>query len=125
MLNQQARELIQEAIDVLSVASISQSAIDNATNLIKTACESIKNEKEENKEDVNINEVPYISTYYIKPIVGVGEEAKLDFYITDYFHKEYLEDDYSETFTLTLRIEGREDKKFYNLKAGDHTISLG
>ena len=128
MLNQQARELIQEAIDVLSVASISQSAIDNATNLIKTACESIKNEKEENKEEdvnVNINEVPYISTYYIKPIVGVGEEAKLDFYITDYFHKEYLEDDYSETFTVTLRVEGREDKKFYNLKAGDHTISLG
>ena len=128
MLNQQARELIQEAIDVLSVASISQSAIDNATNLIKTACESIKNEKEESKEEdvnVNINEVPYISTYYIKPIVGVGEEAKLDFYITDYFHKEYLEDDYSETFTVTLRIEGREDKKFYNLKAGDHTISLG
>ena len=128
MLNQQARELIQEAIDVLSVASISQSAIDNATNLIKTACESIKNEKEENKEEdinVNINEVPYISTYYIKPIVEVGEEVKLDFYITDYFHKEYLEDDYSETFTVTLRIEGREDKKFYNLKAGDHTISLG
>ena len=124
MLNQQAKELIQEAIELLSVASISQSVIDNATNLIKTACESIKNEKEENV-NVNINEVPYISTYYIKPIVGIGEEAKLDFYITDYFHKEYLEDDYSETFTVTLRIEGREDKKFYNLKAGDHTISLG
>lgn len=124
MLNQQARELIQEAIELLSVAPVSQSAIDNATNLIKTACESIKNEKEEDV-NVNINEVPYISTYYIKPIVGVGEEAKLDFYITDYFHKEYLEDDYSETFTVTLRIEGREDKKFYNLKAGDHTISLG
>lgn len=124
MLNQQAKELIQEAIELLSVASISQSVIDNATNLIKTACESIKNEKEENV-NVNINEVPYISTYYIKPIVGIGEEAKLDFYITDYFHKEYLEDDYSETFTVTLRIEGREDKKLYNLKAGDHTISLG
>ena len=128
MLNQQAKELIREAIELLSVASISQTSIDNATNLIKMACESIKNEKEENKEEdvnVNINEVPYISTYYIKPIVEVGEEAKLDFYITDYFHKEYLEDDYSETFTVTLRIEGREDKKFYNLKAGDHTISLG
>lgn len=124
MLNQQAKELIQGAIELLSVAPISQSAIDNATNLIKTACESIKNEKEEDV-NVNINEVPYISTYYIKPIVGIGEEVKLDFYITDYFHKEYLEDDYSETFTVTLRVEGREDKKFYNLKAGDHTISLG
>ena len=52
MLNQQAKKLIQEAIELLSVASISQPVIDNATNLIKTACESIKNEKEENKEIV-------------------------------------------------------------------------
>ena len=108
MLNQQAKELIQEAIELLSVASISQSAIDNATNLIKTACESIKNEKEENKEEdvnVNINEVPYISTYYIKPIVEVGEEAKLDFYITDYFHKEYLEDEIKAVGDKTMNQE--------------------
>ena len=76
-------------------------------------------------EDLNINEVPYISTYYIKPIVKPNEEVFIDYYITDYWHKEYIEEDYSERFTVTVRIEGEKDKIFSNLKAGDHTVSLG
>ena len=75
--------------------------------------------------DLNLNEVPYISTYYIKPIVKPGEEVLIDYYITDYYYKEYLEDDYSLTFTVTVRIEGQKDKVYPNLKAGDHQVSLG
>ena len=71
------------------------------------------------------NEVPYISTYYIKPVVEVGEEVFIDYYITDYYYKEYLEEDYSENFTVTVRIEGKTDKVFRNMKAGDHQVSLG
>lgn len=71
------------------------------------------------------NEVPYISTYYIKPIVEPGEEVFIDYYITDYYYKEYLEEDYSENFTVTVRIEGQTDKVFRNMKAGDHQVSLG
>lgn len=92
--------------------------------------------------DLNWNEVPYISTYYIKPIVKPGEEVFIDYYITDYYHKEYMEnynlkednwgDDNwteevwnNEIFTVTVRIEGQEDKVYPNLKAGDHQVSLG
>ena len=75
--------------------------------------------------NVNINEVPYISTYYIKPVVKLGEEVFIDYYITDYYHKEYLEEDFSERFTVTVRVEGQEDKIYSNLKAGNHVISLG
>lgn len=75
--------------------------------------------------DLNLNEVPYISTYYIKPIVKPSEEVLIDYYITDYYYKEYLEDDYSLTFTVTVRIGGKEDKIYHNLKAGDHQVSLG
>ena len=71
------------------------------------------------------NEVPYISTYYIKPVVEPGEEVFIDYYITDYYYKEYLEEDYSENFTVTVRIEGQADKVFRNMKAGDHQVSLG
>lgn len=71
------------------------------------------------------NEVPYISTYYIKPVVEPGEEVFIDYYITDYYYKEYLEEDYSENFTVTVRIEGQNDKVFRNMKAGDHKVSLG
>ena len=75
--------------------------------------------------DVNINEVPYISTYYIKPVVKPGEEVFIDYYITDYYHKEYLEEDFSEKFTVTIRVEGQADRIYSNLKAGNHVISLG
>ena len=71
------------------------------------------------------NEVPYISTYYIKPIVEPEEDVFINYYITDYYHKEYLEEDYSENFTVTVRIEGQTDKVFRNIKAGDHQVSLG
>lgn len=92
--------------------------------------------------DLNWNEVPYISTYYIKPVVEPGEEVFIDYYITDYYYKEYMEkynlkednwgDDNwteevwnNETFTVTVRVEGQEDKLYHNLKAGDHQVSLG
>lgn len=92
--------------------------------------------------DLNWNEVPYISTYYIKPVVKPGEEVFIDYYITDYYHKEYMEnynlkeDDWgddnwteevwnNEIFTVTVRIEGQEDKVYPNLNAGDHQVSLG
>lgn len=92
--------------------------------------------------DLNWNEVPYISTYYIKPVVEPDEEVFIDYYITDYYYKEYMEkynlkednwgDDNwieevwnSETFTVTVRVEGQEDKLYHNLKARDHQVSLG
>ena len=74
---------------------------------------------------LNQNEVPYISTYYIKPIVSPDEEVIIDYYITDYYHKEYVNEDYSEIFTVTVRIEGKDDIIIENLQAGDHSVSLG
>ena len=86
---------------------------------------SFKYNKIEIPYDLNWNEVPYISTYYIKPIVKPGEEVFIDYYITDYYYKEYLKEDYSESFTVTVRVESQDDKLYHNLKAGDHQVSLG
>ena len=52
---------------------------------------SFKYNRIEIPDDLNWNEVPYISTYYIKPIVKPGEEVFIDYYITDYYYKEYME----------------------------------
>lgn len=76
-------------------------------------------------DSADINQVPYISTYYIKPVVKPNEEVFIDFYITDYNHSEYVYDDYSHFFSVTLKIPGKKDKVVKNLKAGDHQISLG
>ena len=103
---------------------------------------SFKYNKIEIPNDLNWNEVPYISTYYIKPVVKPGEEVFIDYYITDYYYKEYMEkynlkndewgDDNwteevwnNETFTVTVRVEGQDDKLYHYLKAGDHQVSLG
>lgn len=75
--------------------------------------------------DLSMNDVPYISTYYIEPIVKPNEEVFIDFYITDYYQKEYQKEDFSEKFDVTLKVEGRKDRIYTNLSAGDNTISLG
>ena len=31
----------------------------------------------------------------------------------------------NETFTVTVRVEGQDDKLYHYLKAGDHQVSLG
>ena len=36
-------------------------------------------------EDINLNEVPYISTYYIEPKVSPNEDVIIDYYVTDYY----------------------------------------
>ena len=126
MLNQEIKELIQEAIELLSVASISQTSIDNATNLIKVACESIKNEKEENKEEdvnVNINEVPYISTYYFKTKPTIDEDVIIPFYATDYNQSEYLNDKIVPLDILYQVDDGIE--KTITVNSGDNTLNLG
>ncbi|WP_289129960.1 collagen binding domain-containing protein, partial [uncultured Clostridium sp.] len=103
---------------------------------------SFKYNKIEIPNDLNLNEVPYISTYYIKPVVKPDEEVFIDYYITDYYYKEYMEkynlknDDWeddnwtekvwnNETFTVTVRVDGQYDKLYHNLKAGNHKVSLG
>lgn len=75
--------------------------------------------------NINENEVPYISTYYIKPIVSTSEDVIIDFYITDYYQTEYQKEDYSNTFTVTVKINGKKDIVKENLKAGDHSINIG
>lgn len=77
------------------------------------------------KEYKNINCVPYISTYYIKPIVDINEDVKINFYITDFYHKEYLNDNFDEKFSVLIKISGKDDIVLNDLTAGDHEINIG
>ena len=81
--------------------------------------------KDNLSREININEVPYISTYYIEPKVAPNEDVIIDFYVTDYYHKEYTDEDTSETFTITVKIDGQKDIVKKNIKAGDNSINIG
>lgn len=72
-----------------------------------------------------INQVPYISTYYINPIVSLNQDVIIDFYITDYYHKEYIDEDFSDLFTVTINIDGKPTIIKTNFTAGDHSVNIG
>lgn len=81
--------------------------------------------KDNLSREININEVPYISTYYIEPKVAPNKDVIIDFYVTDYYHKEYTDEDTSETFTITVKIDGKKNIVKKNIKAGDNSINIG
>ncbi|HYG75166.1 MAG TPA: hypothetical protein VEK08_09210 [Planctomycetota bacterium] len=71
-----------------------------------------------------INRVPYIATYYVKPKVAVAEPAVINYYVTDWEHKDYLRSDASEFFTIDYWVNGVR-QTVQNVKAGDQSITLG
>lgn len=73
--------------------------------------------------EINNNEVPYISTYSYDFTTSVGNTVKIEFYITDYYQKEYLQNDNSEKFSVIYSADGLKNT-IYNLNAGDHYIEL-
>ena len=84
---------------------------------------------------INENEVPYISTYYINPIVSTNDSVIIDFYITDYNHSNYNNyvyenNTYTETlssskFTVKVTIDNTKTIIKHNLKSGDNSINIG
>ena len=77
-------------------------------------------------EDLSLlNQVPYISTYYIKPVLKTNEDNIVNFYITDAEDKSYTEDDDSYRYKVIITRQNKKDIILYNLKAGDYSVNLG
>ena len=109
--------LIIFAITTISLTQKLTSYVTNKGNTLNANSISVK--------DINLNEVPYISTYYIEPKVSSNQDVIINYYVTDYYHKEYTEEDTSETFTITVKIDGKKDIVKKNVKAGDNSINIG
>ncbi len=75
-------------------------------------------------------EVPYLSMYYVKPILLQGEEAKFKYYVTDWHQSEVRFMDRKFRFQVNLLVTERNSGKTYeakteNVQAGDHEIRVG
>lgn len=72
---------------------------------------------------------PYISTYYVKPTVMEGEDAKLGFFVTDFESSKirFLDDSHRFQVFLEYRKKGGASKTITleNLKSGDGEFTLG
>lgn len=82
------------------------------------------------KTEVNLLEVPYLSTYYVEPVVTPQENVKIKYYVTDWNQSEYRLMDFSHRFNLKLEYGLENAKKLKavtkkNLPAGDHEFDLG
>ena len=69
-------------------------------------------------------EVPYISTYYVQPVVTIGSMATVPYYVTDWHQSEIRFGDKSHRFNITLEVITPSGKTFKfspkNRPAGDH-----
>ncbi len=72
---------------------------------------------------------PYISTYYVKPTVMEGEDAKLGFFVTDFESSKirFLDDSHRFQVFLEYRKKGGASKTITleNLKSGDGEFNIG
>ena len=60
---------------------------------------------------------------YYSPRMEDTQDVIIPFYATDFYQKEYLKDDCSETFKLRYELDG---EVFYkNIKAGDNEVNFG
>ena len=74
-------------------------------------------------------EHPYISTYYVEPVVEDDEDCVIRYYVTDYDHSLVRKGDASKRFDVTLklttdRVDFRVEKQ-RGVESGDGAFNLG
>lgn len=70
------------------------------------------------------NQMPYISTYHIDPILEINKEWQIEIFIDDYWGSYYKEYDLNQKFNLYITIDGFEDIVYRGISAGDRFITM-
>lgn len=96
-------------------------AIINKGKLISRV---LKNASFHTKLTVPPNEVPYISSYYIKPMVLPGEDVIIDFYVSDYHNLHQTRMSNHFRYRVVATANDREII-LSDLLSGDHQVNFG
>ena len=122
MLNN-IRNLILETINLYGNNNLNQGIIDEGFQKLKQVKELLSVDNDEPAETFDEEEIPYIQINYYSPKIEDTEDVIIPFYATDFYQKEYLQDDYSEEFKLRYELDGKVSYK--NIKAGDNEANFG
>lgn len=122
MLNN-IRNLILETINLYGNNNLNQAIIDEGFQKLKQAKELLSVDNNEPTETFDEEEIPFICINYYSPKIEDTEDVIIPFYATDFYQKEYLQDDYSEEFKLRYELDGKVSYK--NIKAGDNEANFG
>ena len=72
---------------------------------------------------------PYVSTYYVQPVVSPEEETAVDFFVTDWDNSKVRFGDDSHRFTAHLKYSADranwKELTLADLPSGDHAFNLG
>ena len=123
MLNDNIKNLILETINLYENSNLNQAIIDEGFQKLKQAKELLNADNDKPVEAFDEEEIPFICINYYSPRMEDTQDIIIPFYATDFYQKEYLQDDCSETFKLRYELDG---EVFYkNIKAGDNEVDFG
>ena len=123
MLNDNIKGLILETINLYGNSNLNQTIIDEGVQKLKQVKELLSVDNNEPVETFDEEEIPFICINYYSPRMEYTQDVIIPFYATDFYQKEYLQDDYSEAFKLRYELDG---EVFYkNIKAGDNEVNFG
>ena len=123
MLSNDVKALIIATVELYSTVPITQAIIDDGVKKLTEAKSLLLNQDDKPSITVNEEEIPYIQINYYSPKIEDTEDVIIPFYATDFYQKEYLQDDYSEEFKLRYELDGKVSYK--NKKAGDNEANFG
>ena len=96
MLNDNIKNLILGTIDLYGNSNLNQAIIDEGFQKLKQAKELLSVDNKEPTETFDEEEIPFICINYYSPRMEDTQDVIIPFYATDFYQKEYLQDDYSE-----------------------------
>ena len=72
-----------------------------------------------------INKLPFVSTISLERTVIAGTAPTFTFYVTDFENKDYMKNDFSESFVVRMYLDG-STTAFHTgtYAAGEHTVTL-
>lgn len=70
------------------------------------------------------NECPYLSTYYIEPILEINKPWQVEVNIDDYYGSYYKEFDLDKKYKIHIKVDDKEDRVIENLSGGNHFIDM-
>lgn len=66
---------------------------------------------------------PWLSLNYFDPVIDINDEIIVPFYVTNYNHDEWMNDDYATMFQIEIVFNGVTIRKIAH--AGDNEINIG
>ena len=111
MLNDNIKNLILGTIDLYGNSNLNQAIIDEGFQKLKQAKELLTIDNDNPIETFDEEEIPYICINYYSPKMEDTKDVIIPFYATDFYQKEYAQDDYSEEFKLRYELDGKVSYK--------------